>query len=71
MYHSYTIYYMTEEKAKSQLSTSVRISIKTKERLKNVAREMAAKERRTVTELELVDGLVTKGLPKLERKLGL
>ena len=62
---------MTEEKQKAESSTSVRIYLKTKERLRNVVREMAAKEQRDVTELELVDGFVTKGLPKLERKLGI
>lgn len=62
---------MTEEKPKTELSTSVRISEKTKERLQRVVRKMADREDRRVTELEIADRILTKGLRALEKDLGL
>lgn len=57
--------------AKTQDSTTVRIGLKPKERLQNVARNKAAKEKREVTELELVNEAVAALCSKEERKLGI
>lgn len=62
---------MTEKKQKVENSTSVRIYLKTKERLKRVARKLADREDRVVTELEIADDLISHGLKNKERKLGI
>lgn len=62
---------MEVETPKSEDQTTVRISRKTKERVQRVVRKMADRQDRRVTEVEIADEILTAGLPKYERKLGI
>lgn len=62
---------MQTESQKTDRQTTVRIFGKTKERIQTVARKLADREDRRVTEVEIADQILNAGLPKLERKLGI
>jgi hypothetical protein len=62
---------MTGENAKTKDSTTVRIWTDPKKRLQNVVREKAAKEKREVTEIELVSKAVDALCKREEKKLGI
>lgn len=62
---------MAVEKAKTQEFTHVRVSVENRERAKEVARKLAAKESRDVHYTYLIDEILDKGLEKEEKKLGL
>ena len=62
---------MAQGKAKTQSFTHVRVSVKNRERAKEVARQKAAKEKQDVHYTYLVDDILDKGLTVEERKLGI
>lgn len=62
---------MEIETPKSEDQTTVRISRKNKERVQRVARKIADREDRRVSEVEIADEILNAGLPKYERKLGI
>lgn len=62
---------MAEVKAKTQDFTHVRVSVKNRERAKEVARQKSAKESRDVHYTYLIDELIDVGLTKEEKKLGI
>lgn len=62
---------MTEETQKTKISTTVRIWTEEKERLKKIARKVADKEDRDVTELELASEAISEYCNKREKKLGI
>ena len=62
---------MAAEKAKTQDFTHVRVSVKNRERAKEVSRQLAAKESRDVHYTYLIDGILDKGLAEEEHKLGI
>lgn len=62
---------MAEGKTKTQSFTHVRVSVRNRERAKEVARQMAAKEKHDVHYTYLVDEILDKGLKRRERKLGI
>lgn len=62
---------MTRGKAKTQDFTHVRVSVENRERAKQVARQMAAKEDRDVHYTYLIDEILEEGLAKRENKLGI
>ena len=62
---------MSREPQKSKKSTTVRISEETKGRLQKVAFKRTGIEGRAVTEVELIDTVLTPWLTKEERKLGI
>lgn len=62
---------MAQGKAKTQDFTHVRVSIRNRERAKEVARQMAAKEKQDVHYTYLIDEILDKGLAKEEHKLGI
>lgn len=59
------------EKAKTQDFTHVRVSVKNRERAKEISRQMAAKESRDVHYTYLIDEILDRGLETEERKLGI
>lgn len=62
---------MAEQKTKTQDFTHVRVSVENRERAKEVARKLAAKESRDVYYTYLIDEILDKGLAKEETKLGI
>lgn len=62
---------MAVEKQKTQDFTHVRVSIRNRERAKEVARQKAAKEKQDVHYTYLIDEILDKGLAKEEHKLGI
>jgi hypothetical protein len=62
---------METQKQKPQQTTLVRIPTSKKERIARVARKIADKENRYVTEGEIVDQLIDAPLNRIERKLGI
>jgi hypothetical protein len=62
---------MAEGKAKTQDFTHVRVSVKNRERAKEVARQKAAKQKQDVHYTYLVDEILDKGLSSEEKKLGI
>jgi hypothetical protein len=62
---------MATEKAKTQDFTHVRVSVKNRERAKEVSRKLAAKESRDVPYTYLIDEILDEGLKNKERKLGI
>ena len=62
---------MAAEKAKTQDFTNVRVSVKNRERAKEVSRKLAAKESRDVHYTYLIDEILDRGLAKEETKLGI
>lgn len=62
---------MATEKQKTQDFTHVRVSIKNRERAKEVARQKAAKQKEDVHYTYLIDEILDSGLTKEERKLGI
>lgn len=62
---------MAAEKAKTQEFTHVRVSVKNRERAKEVSRKLAARESRDVHYTYLIDDILDKGLRKEETKLGI
>jgi hypothetical protein len=62
---------MAGEKQKTQDFTHVRVSIKNRERAKEVARQKAAKQKEDVHYTYLIDEILDTGLSKEERKLGI
>lgn len=62
---------MAEQKAKTQDFTHVRVSVKNRERAKEVSRKLAAKESRDVHYTYLIDEILDRGLAKAETKLGI
>lgn len=62
---------MAIEKAKTQDFTHVRVSVKNRERAKEVSRKLAAKQSRDVHYTYLIDEILDKGLAKEEQKLGI
>jgi ABC-type lipoprotein release transport system permease subunit len=57
--------------AKTQDFTHVRVSVKNRERAKEIARQKAAKQKEDVHYTYLVDEILDKGLSAEERKLGI
>lgn len=57
--------------AKTQGFTHVRVLVENRERAKEVARKLAAKESRTVAYSNLVDEILDEGLKERETKLGI
>jgi hypothetical protein len=57
--------------AKTEGFTHVRVRVKNRERAKEVSRQIAAQESRTVAYSNLVDEILDEGLTKREKKLGL
>jgi hypothetical protein len=62
---------MGDETTKTQESTTARIWTESKKRIQNVAREKAAREKRDVTECELLSIAADKYCDEEEPKLGL
>jgi hypothetical protein len=62
---------MAKERAKTQDFTHVRVSVKNRERAKEVARQKAAKQKEDVHYTYLVDEILDKGLTVEEKKLGI
>jgi hypothetical protein len=62
---------MATDKAKTQDFTHVRVSVKNRERAKEVSRKLAAKESRDVHYTYLIDEILDEGLKNKERKLGI
>lgn len=62
---------MAEKKAKTQDFTHVRVSVENRERAKEVARKMAARESRDVHYTYLIDEILDRGLSREETKLGI
>jgi hypothetical protein len=69
--HQLTNIQMAEGKAKTQDFTHVRVSVKNRERAKEVARQKAAKQKQDVHYTYLVDEILDKGLSSEEKKLGI
>ena len=59
------------ETQKSEPQTLVRIYAKTKESLKDVIREIEYKEKRSVSEIEIVDPILNRGLKREKKRLGI
>jgi hypothetical protein len=62
---------MSGETQKTIKSTTTRISCDAKDRLKNVVRYTAVREKRDVSELEIADRILIKGLADEEIELGI
>ena len=62
---------MAEGKAKTQDFTHVRVSVKNRERAKEVARQKAAKQSQDVHYTYLIDEILDRELTKEEKKLGI
>lgn len=62
---------MAVEKQKTQDFTHVRVSVKNRERAKEVARQKAAKQKEDVHYTYLIDEMLDRELTKEERKLGI
>lgn len=69
--HRLTNIQMAEGKAKTQDFTHVRVSVRNRDRAKEVARQKAAKERQDVHYTYLIDEILDRELKKEERKLGI
>jgi hypothetical protein len=62
---------MVKESQDKRGTTHARIFTDTKERVAEVARTMAFREKKRITEIRLMDELLEEGLAKRERKLGI
>lgn len=62
---------MAREKEKTQDFTHVRVSIKNRERAKEVARQLAARKKEDVHYTYLIDEILNEGLTKKEKFLGI
>lgn len=62
---------MTTESQEIKKSTHVRVYTDKKERVERIARKMAYQDDRKVKEMEILDGILDRGLSRLERKLGI
>lgn len=62
---------MRTESQKAEEQTTVRIYKGTKKSLQEVVRKMTGMGTRRVSEIEIADEILSEGLPKLKRKLGI
>ena len=62
---------MSHKRAKTQDFTHVRVSVKNRDRAKEVARQKAAKQKQDVHYTYLVDEILDRGLSAEEKKLGI
>lgn len=62
---------MNAENQGSKKSTHVRVYPDKKERVEEIVRTLAFREKRTVYEIDILNEILERGLPKYERKLGI